>query len=271
MVPAKSVSVKLGIAVALAAALPALLLGGCDGKPLAPTDGEPPVADDPVYLTPPKPDAVQAVGEGWRLSGAAPPQAQVRLATPQGKALTATADARGRWTIVLGASKQPRIFGLSATAKGRQLQSEGYVLLTPTGQAAVLRAGAGARRIDAARRPGLRAIDFDRGGGLEISAEAAPDASLVVRLDERQVANGRADTAGRYEVSLPQAGSQTRILAGGHQAQVFGDGVSDSVSFQITPAAPLVDGPLRSQLTSAGLRVDWMTPGGGVQSTILVH
>jgi len=43
------------------------------------------------------------------------------------------------------------------------------------------------------------------------------------------------------------------------------------VAFQVTPAAPLVDGPLRSQLTSAGLRVDWMTPGGGVQSTILVH
>jgi hypothetical protein len=28
---------------------------------------------------------------------------------------------------------------------------------------------------------------------------------------------------------------------------------------------------LRSQLTPAGLRVDWMTPGGGVQSTLLVH
>jgi hypothetical protein len=40
---------------------------------------------------------------------------------------------------------------------------------------------------------------------------------------------------------------------------------------QVTPAAPLAQGPLRSQLTSAGLRVDWMTPGGGVQSTILVH
>ena len=187
------------------------------------------------------------------------------------QALTATADARGRWAIVLGASAQARIFGLSATAKGRQLQSEGYVLLTPKGEAAVLRAGAGARRIDAVARPGLRAIDFDRGGGLEISATAAAGASLVVRLDDRQVANGRTDEAGRYEVSLPQQGSQMRILPGAHQAQVFGDGVSDSVAFQISPAAPLVDGPLRSQLTSAGLRVDWLTPGGGVQSTILVH
>jgi hypothetical protein len=28
---------------------------------------------------------------------------------------------------------------------------------------------------------------------------------------------------------------------------------------------------LRSQLTPAGLRVDWMTPGGGVQTTLLIH
>jgi hypothetical protein len=27
---------------------------------------------------------------------------------------------------------------------------------------------------------------------------------------------------------------------------------------------------LRSQLTDEGLRADWLTPGGGVQSTILV-
>ena len=259
------VSAKPCIALILAAVLPVLLLGACDGKPPPSADAEAPAADDPVYLTPPRPDAVQAMGEGWRLLGAAPPLAQVRLATPQGKALTATADARGRWAIVLEPSTQTRIFGLSATAKGRQLQSEGYVLLTPKGEAAVLRAGAGARRIDAAPHPGLRAIDFDRGGGLEISAAAAAGAPLVVRLDDRQVATGRTDAAGRYEVSLP------RILAGAHQAQVFGDGVSDSVAFQISPAAPLVDGPLRSQLTSAGLRVDWMTPGGGVQSTILVH
>jgi hypothetical protein len=43
------------------------------------------------------------------------------------------------------------------------------------------------------------------------------------------------------------------------------------VTFQTAPPAPLAQGPVRSQLTDAGLRVDWMTPGGGVQSTILVH
>jgi hypothetical protein len=255
----------------LAALSALLLLAGCNGKPLVTAAADPAASEDAADLTPPMPDAVRASGDGWTLSGSAPAGARVRLATPQGEALAAVADARGRWTIALGPVAGARIFGLSATAKGRQIQSEGYVLVTAKGQAAVLRAGAGARRIDPAPQPGLRAIDFDRGGGLEVSATAPPGATVILKLDGRQAALGRADAAGRYDASLPSAGSQSRILPGAHQAQVFGDGFSDGVSFQVAAAPPLAQGPLRSQLTPAGLRVDWMTPGGGVQSTILVH
>ncbi len=232
---------------------------------------DPEATEEPGYLAPPMADAVRPTGAGWALSGSAPAGASVRLASPQGEALSAAVDARGRWTLMLPPAAEPRIFGLSATTKGRQIQSEGYVLVTPKGQAAVLRAGAGARRIDPAARPGLRAIDFDRGGGLEVSATAAPGATVILKLDGREAAEGRADAAGRYAASLPAAGSQTRILPGAHQAQVFGDGFSDSVAFQVAAVPPLAEGPLRSQFTPAGLRVDWMTPGGGVQSTILVH
>ncbi|MBS0362864.1 MAG: hypothetical protein JSR98_15920, partial [Proteobacteria bacterium] len=81
---------------------------------------------------------------------------------------------------------------------------------------------------------------------------------------------GRADAAGRYQVSL---GGQNPVKPGPHHIQVFGEGYTpiDQVTVQVAPAAPLAQGPLRSQLTPAGLRVDWMTPGGGVQSTLLVH
>lgn len=247
------------------------LLAACNGKPLEPIGAEPAAPMDSGYLAPPMPDSVQAAGEGWRLSGTAPAGSMVRLATPTGEALNASADARGRWAIMLGRAAEARIFGLSATIKGRSVQSEGYLLVTPKGEAAVLRSGSGARRIDPPHGQGLRAIDFDRGGGLEISAAAAPGATVILRLDGRQVAEGRADASGRYAASLPTAGSQSHILPGAHQAQVFGDGLSDSVSFQLTAAPPLAQGPLRSQFTAAGLRVDWMTPGGGVQSTILVH
>ena len=265
MVPAKP-----PIAATCAALIALLLLAGCNGKPLV-TSGAEPTAEDAAYVAPPMPDAVQVAGDGLRLSGSAAPGARVRLATPKGEALNVTTDPQGRWTIALGAVPEPRIFGLSATSKGGQVQSEGYVLVTPKGQAAVLRAGAGALRIDTGARPGLRAIDFDQGGGLEVSVVAPPGATVILNLDGRQAAEGRADASGRYDASLPAAGSQTRMLPGAHQAQVFGDGFSDSVGFQVSAAPPLAQGPLRSQLTSAGLRVDWMTPGGGVQSTILVH
>ncbi len=93
---------------------------------------------------------------------------------------------------------------------------------------------------------------------------------MILRLDGRQVAEGRADDNGRYAVSLPATG-QPPIRPGGHQVQVTGDGFSDTAAILVSPARPLADGPLHSQFTPAGLRVDWMTPGGGLQSTILVH
>ncbi|HZZ33569.1 MAG TPA: hypothetical protein VFE10_16430, partial [Phenylobacterium sp.] len=180
----------------------------------------------------------------------------------------ATADAHGRWTIGLPGAAEPRIFGLSAAEPGRLVQAEGYVLVTPHGQVALLRAGAGALRIDAPTKPGLRAIDFDRGGGVEVSMQVPPGATVIVRLDGRQAAEGRADAAGRYVASL---GSQSPIAPGAHQLQAVGDGFTDHVTAQLSPAAPLAQVPLRSQLTAAGLRVDWTTPGGGVQSTLIVN
>jgi hypothetical protein len=248
-----------------------VMLCGCGGKPAATHGAEAQGAPEaPGYLAPPMPDAIQPSGAGWRLSGTAPPGARLRLATPQGEALAATADAQGRWSVVLAPNAEPRIFGLSANDGGRQVQSEGYVLVGPQGQAAVLRSGAGAKRIDRPKAPGLRALDFDQGGGLEISAAAGPGATLIVELDGRQVAEGKTDADGRYVVVRSPANS-TRVPPGAHRVQVSGDGVRDAVSFQISPPQPLAQGPLRSQLTPAGLRVDWLTPGGGVQSTILVH
>ena len=247
-----------------------LLMAGCGGKVSNPLGPRPPVADA-GYLASPAPLAIRLAGAGVVLSGSAAPGARVRLATPQGQAVFADADRQGRWTLDLGGVGELRIFGLSAAVAGRQMQAQGYVLVTAQGRAALLRAGAGARRFDPARGSGLRTIDFDGGGGVEISALAPPGATVILRLDGRQAAQGRADAAGHYDASLPGAGAPAPIRRGLHQIQVYGDGFSDTVSFQLSVAPPLARGPVRSQLTPAGLRVDWMTPGGGVQSTLLVH
>lgn len=244
--------------------------GGDSGKRVAKA-GVDARAENAGYLVPPSVNRVQLTSAGLSLSGLGPPGGRVRLASPAGEALVANVDGKGRWMIGLGAISDPRIYGLSAVVAGRSAQAEGYVVVTPKGQAALLRAGAGARRIDDPGRSGLRAIDFDRGGGVEVSATAPAGANVLLHFDGRLTAQGRADAAGHYDASLPGPGSSTAIRPGSHQVQVSGDGFSDAVEFQVSPPAPLAQGPLRSQITEAGLRVDWMTPGGGVQSTILVH
>ena len=263
MVAAKPLNVRTALGL-----LAALALSACGGKPAHVAEGEDAGSAETSYLAPPRVEAVRAGAGGLVLSGTAPAGGKVRLAAPSGQAMYAPVDAKGHWAIALPPAQQPRIFGLSASVRRRQAQAEGYVLVTPAGQAALLRAGAGALRIDRPAQPGLRAVDFDRGGGLEVSASAPPGATVILRLDGRQAAEGRADAAGRYEASL---GSPTPIRAGAHQMQLFGDGFSDQATVQLNAGPPLADGPLRSQLTSAGLRVDWLTPGGGVQSTLLVH
>lgn len=259
----------VGAIVVLVAA--SIGLAGCGGATRAAKGGGDARAEDAGYATPPSVNRVQLTAAGVRLSGLGPAGGRVRLASPAGQAVVADVDDKGRWAIGLGPISEPRIYGLSAAVGDRSAQAEGYVVVTPQGQAALLRAGAGARRIDDPGRSGLRAIDFDRGGGVEISAAAPAGANVLLHFDGRLTAQGRADAAGHYDASLPGPGSTTAIRPGSHQAQVSGDGFSDAVVFQVSPPAPLAQGPLRSQITQAGLRVDWMTPGGGVQSTILVH
>ena len=198
---------------------------------------------------------------------------KVRLATPAGEALFAPADGHGHWAIALPPAAAARIFGLSVdrlAATAQQAQAEGYILVTRTGRAgrAAAGPGAGALRIDRPARPGLRAIDFDRGGGLQVSASVPSGATVILRLDGRQVAEARADVNGHYEASR---GSPTPIRWARTRCRSRATGFSDEAVVQVTPGPPLAEGPLRSQLTPAGLRVDWMTPGGGEQSTLLVH
>ena len=261
------VSVKslVGACIAL------VVLAACGGKPTAAGRGAAEVHADAGYLAPPIPDDLRVRPGGLSLSGSALAGGRVRLATPAGQVLFADVDDTGRWTIPLGPVAEPRIYGLSVVANGRAAQAEGYVLVAPGGQGALLRAGAGARRIDKVAAPGLRAIDFDRGGGVEVSALAPPGSVVLLHLDGRLAAQGRADASGHYDVSLPTPGSSTPIRPGSHRVQVSGDGFSDTAALQVSPPAPLAQGPARSQLTAAGLRIDWMTPGGGVQSTLLVH
>ena len=247
-------------------ALPLIASCGEGAAPLAPPVKTPGAEADPGYLAPPAPVSARLEGPEVMLVGRAPAGSRVRLATPEGEARFAEADAQGAWRLALPTSTQARIFGLSAVIGKRTVQSEGYLLLTPRGEAVLLRAGAGALRLGGGGSQGVDAVDFDREGGAVVSGRAPAGAALSIHIDGRKFGEGRADSQGRYALAL----TQQPLSPGARQIDVFGDATENPVVVDATPAPQLSEGPFRAADVAAGLRVDWMTPGGGAQSTILL-
>jgi hypothetical protein len=248
--------------IAAAAALAAVSgLGGCHRRPAA---GSGDLAESQSgYVAPPTPIEAAPSAGGVSLSGQAPANAPVRLATPAGQALTTRADAEGRWRLDLPAAAEPRIFGLSTESGGRRVQAQGYVLVGPRGETALLRAGAAALRLDHASGSRIASLDFDAEGGALLSGWAAAGTDVAIQLDGHAAGEARADEDGRFTLSMP------RLSPGTHRIDATGVAFTDTLVLDASPAPPLVGGPLHSQLMRQGLRADWLTPGGGVQSTVL--
>lgn len=254
------------VPVPLAAVLAATaLLGGC-GRAAAPkADASAAVEEGAAgYLAPPAITEIGVEGGQVRLAGRAPPRATVRLATPTGGETLTKADGQGSWRVMMTVGQGPGLYGLSAIRGERTVQAEGYVLIAPSGQAWLLRAGAGAVRLGQNLGPGITSVDFDRQGAAVVSGRAAPQGGVSAWIDGRRVAEGRADEAGQVALSLTEP-----LGAGAHDVKLFGEGLDSRLHFDAGAAAPLTTGPFRVQASPGGLRIDWMTPGGGVQSTVL--
>jgi len=222
-------------------------------------------AADAGYTSPPQITGVQPSGGRVAVTGKAAPGATVRLATPQGGITDAVAGPQGIWKLTTPMTPQGGLYALSQRAGGRVIQAEGYLLVTPRGDGALLRAGAGAIRLGPqVPAAGVTALDFDRAGAAVISGRGPAGGAISARLDGRKVGESRIDPQGRFAIAL-----LAPLEPGPHSLKVFGDSVDASLNVDASRAVPLTGGPIRATPTGAGLRVDWMTPGGGVQSTVL--
>jgi len=237
---------------------------GCGRRPEPPPQPQATAPPASEFAVSPQALSARQEGAGVVIDGAAAPGSLVRLARPGGAAVTASAGSDGRFRLSLPAAPDARIFGLSERVGGRVVQAQGYVLIGPAGKSALLRSGAGAVRLDRSAGPQLGALDFDHEGAAVVSGSAPAKAWLSLKLDGRQAAEARADSRGRYAIAL------TRLAPGPHSLEIVGDGFRNAARVEVTPAQPLVGGPLHSQFTQGGLRADWLTPGGGVQSTVLL-
>jgi hypothetical protein len=212
----------------MAAMAGALTLAACGpDRPTAPAPAPPPPASA-GYIQPPAVDVATVAAGQVALSGVAAPGARVRLANPEGAASVATADAKGRWSLTLPGSGQARIFGLSMMAQERQVQGQGYLLLTPAGRGVLLRAGAGAVVLGATEPARITALDFDGEGGAIVSGTAPANGAVSVTAGGRAAATGKADPSGRYAIAINQP-----LDPGAQRIVVKGDGFTAAAGLEI--------------------------------------
>ncbi|MGH7024707.1 MAG: hypothetical protein ACREEB_14115 [Caulobacteraceae bacterium] len=250
-------------------AWPALAIAAAACSP-APRASRPPAAmtsgAERDYAPPPAAVTAARMGGGRvQISGTAPPAARVRLASPSGQPLFTVSDAAGGWNLLLPPADSVRLFGLSAPVRGRIVQAEGYLAVTAGGEVAQLRAGSGAVVLGrTSDQVALLAADFDRKGGAVLSGRAPADAPVAITVDGDPRGPTKADPGGAFMLALNKP-----LAPGAHVIEVSAGGVRRAFPLTVSPAAPLTAGPFRADVVPDGWRIDWLTPGGGVQSTVL--
>jgi hypothetical protein len=214
------------------------------------------------YQAPPQVTSVRIVAGQVEIFGASTAGAVVRLARPDGPAGQSTANASGRWVINTPASGQAQLYGVSEVTAGRTLQSSGYLLVTPGGLGVVLRAGAGALVLSQPEPARVTAFDIDRQGGAVVSGFGPPGTRISIRADGDKLGEGRTDAGGRFVLALTGP-----VNPGRHSLKVFGEAIDVAMTIDASRASALTTGSYRATMVGPHLRVDWMTPGGGEQTT----
>lgn len=249
-----------------------LALAACRGSAPA-ADVDPAVAradraQEDAYRAPPTPILSRPAqgGRAIEIEGRATPDSRLRLLTPTGETQMITVASNGGWRVSLPAMT-PRLYGLAEVVDGaRAVQSEGYLAVIPRRGAAQLRAGAGAVDLDAgAPSPAILAVDIDAKGGAVVSGRAAARARVQLAIDGVVRADGASTADGRFALAL-----EAPLAFGAHGLAVVG---FPQTGFQmlIEPTAAPISGPFSARAVGSAWRIDWVTPGGGFQTTYLVR
>lgn len=141
------------------------------------------------------------------------------------------------------------------------IQASGYLLVTQGGLGVVLRSGAGALVLSGPEPARIAAFDIDREGGAVVSGFGPAGTRVSARVDGNKLGEGRIDARGRYVLALSGP-----VNPGRHSLKVFGEAIDASLSVDVDRAQVLTS-PYRTTQVGPHLRVDWMTPGGGEQTT----
>lgn len=231
----------------------ALLLAACGPETLGTTAQ----ADAPPseWMAPPFFEAADVGAGAVVVSGRAEPNQRIVLTDQTGLAAAASADARGVFSIRLTARPGLSLWRIDL-ARGVEEARTGEWLAVSSGEGApmVLRAGAAARPVGPAGL--LATADYD-GGGLLVGGRARPGQAVQIDLDGGPSQTVRADAQGWHQARF------ATVAAGPHRLRARTPTMTQEIPLTLTRPS----GETRSRPEAAGLRIDWLTPGGAGQAT----
>ena len=200
------------------------------------------------------------------LVGRAAAGAAVRLSSPGAPAQFATADAGGIWRLTVPVSGAPRLFGLSMSAGGQVVQAMGYLFVAP-GQIARLRVGGGTQVLaSSAHSLAALALDYDNQRAATLSGFAPPGETVSLRADGIERGQATADQMGRFALLL---GGPQPLTAGPHDFELVSPSGAVRFSANMSAPAQLSGTPFTAGRDGPAWRIDWITPGGGEQTTLI--
>ncbi len=198
-------------------------------------------------------------------SGRAAPDGRVRFLYGGQRAIGVTADSKGRFKADLPVGGQGELFDVSVDDGGRLMQAEGRLFVPPSNpqKAVMLRPGLPSQPVHGDADP-ISILDFDNTGALVLTGKVAPRTEVTLGVDGQGITTATSDATGLYymqvHVAPPAAGAKISL-------NVQAGSVNAQRAFDFSPADPKAGD--RITPADSGWRVDWVLPGGGMQTTVV--
>ena len=205
------------------------------------------------------------------VSGTAPADSRMRFTFSDSlkggtQAVGVTTDGQGQFRAEVPITASGGLYDVTADDGGRLRQMEGR-LFVPSGRpdkAALLRPGS-ASRIVQPQALGVMLADYDSAGAFAVSGRVAPDADVIVIVNNEVRAEVHSDSLGAFDAKtqVPTPGAVPEAIS----VIVQTTKASFRRELQITASpTPFVE---HMTTTPDNWWVNWQLPGGGSQSTVV--
>ena len=263
------------LAAPIALSVLACALGAC--QPSHPASKDPAAEDAAAfeangYTHAPVITAVMPGEAGFIvISGTAPADSRMRFAFSDPlkggiQAVGVTTDAQGQFRAEVPITVNGGLYDVTADDGGRLRQMEGRLFVPPgrPDKATLLRPGSASRLL----RPqalGIMLADYDSAGAFAVSGRVAPDAEVIVMVNDEVRAEVHSDGQGAFD-------AETQVPAPGPVPEAISVIVqTPKASFRRDLQIAASPTPFAERMAAApdSWRVDWQLPGGGGQSTVV--